>query len=142
AARAFDESMAPMRAWAWLLRKNAICRTPATWRSSTKLPFPVSSRGSSVRLIRAPIILGRMCTWSVIGVGPLAQGLPLPVVVAVKHSGSAGGDSFDFGERFQQRIRVPGVARHDAVVERLADAHGVRRQQDRAGAVEPDERAH
>src|SRR5882757_2804950 len=131
AALAFVASIATMRAWAWSLRRNATCNAFGTCRSSTKLPCPVSSRGSSVRLMRAPMIFGRRCAVSSIGIGSLAQGRPLPVVVAVEHGGAAGRDAPDLGQGLFERGRVPGVARHDALIERLAQADGVRRQQER-----------
>src|SRR5258706_177296 len=58
-ARAAAVSTRTMRAWAWSLRRNAACRAPGVTRSSANAPWPVSRRGSSTRLIRAPIDLGR-----------------------------------------------------------------------------------
>ena len=47
--------MPEIKAWAWSLRRSATCNAPATMRSSVKVPRPVSSRGSSTRLTRAPM---------------------------------------------------------------------------------------
>src|SRR5688572_3474392 len=113
--RAAAVSIETMRAWAWFERRKASASAPATCRSSTKLPAPVKSRGSSVRLIRAPMIFGRRFAWSVIGVGSLAERLPLPVVVAADHDRAVGSDAPDLGERFFQCLHVPGVLRDDAV---------------------------
>src|SRR2546423_15247308 len=95
-ARAAAQSTDTMRACACSLRRNATC-SAFTWRSSTKLPRPVSKRGSSVRFTRAPTILG--LAWiadSFIGAGALAQPLPLRVVVAADHRRATGLDAPDF----------------------------------------------
>src|SRR5262245_210362 len=54
-ARALAVSRSRMRALACVLRSPAAWRTPGGLTSSTKQPAPASSRGSSLRGIRAPI---------------------------------------------------------------------------------------
>src|SRR3974390_2352142 len=114
AARAAAASIATMRAWAWSLRRNATCSAFAAARSSTKRPQPRKSRGSSLRLTRAPMSFGRRSSASVIGVGAFAQGPPLAVVMAADDGRAGGGDAPDLGERFVQRGGIPDVARDDA----------------------------
>src|SRR5436190_7789787 len=101
AARAAVQSIFTMRACARSLRRNATC-SAFTWRSSTKLPRPVSKRGSSVRFTRAPIIFGRAWTTSLIGVGALAQRLPLRVIVAADDGRALLLDPRDLDERLRQ----------------------------------------
>src|ERR1700732_772964 len=52
-------SMRRSRAWACTLRRSATWTSRGGWRSSTKVPAPVSSRGSSSRCTRAPTSFGR-----------------------------------------------------------------------------------
>src|SRR5215212_7882026 len=98
-----------MRACACSLRRNATCSTFGTCRSSTKLPRPVSRRGSSVRFTRAPMIFGRAWMTSLIGIGALAQRLPLRVVVAADHGRAAGFDAADLGKGLLERVVVLNV---------------------------------
>ena len=55
-ARARVASIETMRAWPCGLRRPAAYSIPSRWTSSTKQPSPRSSRGSSLRGMRAPII--------------------------------------------------------------------------------------
>src|SRR5262245_24881187 len=116
-----------MRACACSLRRNATWRTRATWRSSTYAPTPVSSRGSSTRLMRAPTIFGRRCTSgdSVITLPPLAQARPLGGVVAAQDGGAGGFEPPDLGQRIGQRVGVPGIAWKHVAVERRPQAHRI-----------------
>src|SRR5262249_11176306 len=54
--RAALTSIRVIRAWACVLRSDAACRTPGGFTSSTKQPSPCSSRGSSLRGMRAPML--------------------------------------------------------------------------------------
>src|ERR1700730_14924099 len=71
-------------------------------RSAVNDPWPVSNRGSSTRLTRAPMFLGRSprptsapstpnarLRPSVIEVGPFRRGAPLRIVVTADHGGAA-----------------------------------------------------
>src|SRR5688572_29245336 len=142
AARAAAQSIETMRACACSLRRNATCSTFAACRSSTKLPRPVSSRGSSVRFTRAPMIFGLASMTSLIGVGTLAQPLPLRIVVAADHGRALPLDAPYLLPRFQQRVRVPCVARRDITIECRAQAHRVGSKQETPVAIERDQRAH
>src|SRR4029079_19229190 len=73
---------------------------------------------------------------SIIGVGALAQAVPLPVVVAAQGRGARSLDLADLLQRFRQRLAILGVAREDAGIERFAQAYGVAGQQERAAAIE------
>src|SRR5262245_35745895 len=92
--------------------------------------------------MRAPMIFGRArSTPSLIRIGSVAERIPLPVVMTVEHGDAARLDAPDFGKRFYERVSVPGVARHDPLVERLAHAHRVGGEQERSAALEPRQRA-
>src|ERR1043166_4178645 len=142
AACAAPVSIARMRACAWSLRRNAACSTPATCRSSTKLPSPVSRRGSSVRLMRAPTIFGRRsrAACSLLGIRTFAQCRPLRSVVAADDRCAARLDAPYFGERLHQCVGVPRVLRQDAGVEGGAHTHGIGCEQNSTGALKRDER--
>src|SRR5262245_29017925 len=70
-AAASAVSIPVMRACAWALRRMATWSRPGARLSSTKLPWPVSRRGSSSRWTAAPISLGRSS--STIGVDQFAD---------------------------------------------------------------------
>ncbi len=54
AARAADVSIERIAARAKGLRTKQACSIPGSEMSSTKVPWPVSSRASSTRLMRVP----------------------------------------------------------------------------------------
>src|SRR5437764_12502313 len=141
AACAAALSIDTMRACACSLRRNATC-SAFTCRSSTRLPRPVGRRGSSVRFTRAPMSLGRAWTASLIGVGALAQRLPLRVVMAADDCCAARLDTPDFRERFLQRVVILNVLGMHAGVEADAQCHGVGGKQKLSVPLERDQRTH
>src|SRR6476661_8869148 len=125
AARATSQSIDTTRACACSLRRNATCSAFDVCRSSTKLPRPVSRRGSSVRFTRAPMIFGRTPRTSLIGVGALAQRLPLRVIMAADDRRAARLDAADFGEGSVERVVVLNVLGMHAGMETDPQRHGV-----------------
>src|SRR4029077_4428481 len=142
AARAAAPSIDTMRACACSLRRNATCSAFGVCRSSTKLPRPVSRRGSSVRFTRAPMIFGLASITSLIDVGALAQRLPLLVVVAANDRRAARFDAADFSERLHQSFRVPDIARQYPGIERGAQRHGIGGEQKLSVPLQRPQRAH
>src|SRR5579863_615675 len=142
AARAAAASIARMRACGWSLRRKATCSARITCRSSVKAPLPVSRRGSSVRLMRAPTSFGRAWTsgTSFISVGAFAQARPLRLVMAANDGGAARFDAPDLGQRLGQYVRVPGVARNDAGIEGRSYADRIGGQEERAGFFQRNQR--
>src|SRR5215213_3039445 len=129
AARAVAQWIDTMRACACSLRRNATC-SAFTCRSSTKLPRPVSRRGSSVRFTRAPMMFGLASMTSLIGVGALAQRLPLRVVVPADHRCAACFDAADLGKGFLQCVVVLNVPGVDTGVEAGAQRYGIGGEQE------------
>src|ERR1700724_3721270 len=95
-------------------------------RSAVNDPWPVSNRGSSTRLTRAPMFLGRSprptsapstpnARWrpSVIEVGPFRRGAPLRIVVTADHGGAARLDPSGLRRRFHRLADMSGVVRDD-----------------------------
>ena len=61
--------------------------------------------------------------------------------MAAQHGGAARLDALDLGERLEQRVDVPGVARHDARGRASRAAlTGIGGEEERAAAIELDER--
>src|ERR1700726_1882832 len=95
-------------------------------RSAVNNPWPVSNRGSSTRLTRAPMFLGRSprptsapstpnapLRPSVIEVGPFRRGAPLRIVVTADHGGAARLDAPGLRRRFHRLADISGVVRDD-----------------------------
>src|SRR5258706_11488035 len=113
-----------------------MCNARSGFRSAVYSPFPVRSRGSSVRLIGAPTCRGRItsacCARLSLLIAPvsLAQALPLPVVMAADDGRSGLLDPPHLLERLQQCLRIPGVARRGIGIEALPQADRVRSEQE------------
>src|SRR3984893_18558391 len=119
--------MLEVMACAWSLRRNATCIAPGTRRSAVKAPWPVSNRGSSTRLTRAPIFFGRSpepisaasspdarLRPSVIKVGPLFQSVwPVAYRRDRRSSWFCSPRSPDLRPRYHRLADIPGVARGD-----------------------------
>src|ERR1700720_3447662 len=95
-------------------------------RSAVNDPWPVTNRGSSTPLTRAPMFLGRSprptsapstpnarLRPSVIEVGPFRRGAPLRIVVTADHGGAARLDPPGLRRRFQRLADLFGVVRGD-----------------------------
>src|ERR1700719_4424605 len=93
-------------------------------RSAVNDPWPVSNRGSSTRLTRAPMFLGRSprptsapstpnarLRPSVIEVGPFRRGAPLRILVTA--AGAARLDPPGLRRRFHRLADISGVVRDD-----------------------------
>src|SRR5512145_2423157 len=107
--------MLRMRACGRSLRRKATCARRCGARSSTKVPCPVSSRGSSSRFTLAPMSFGLIA--SVIGVAALLELVPLGLVVAADDGHAPGLDAPDLLERAVKVLRAPGVARKDVQIQ-------------------------
>src|SRR5262245_62668512 len=117
--RAASASILAMRACAWSLRRSATCTIRRGCRSSTNVPCPVSSLGSSTRFTRAPTSFGL-----VIAVPALLELLPLGLVVAADDGGAASLDAADLLEGAVEVLRTPGVVRQNVAI--VVGAHAVR----------------
>ena len=73
--------------------------------------------------------------------GPLAQGLPLFCIVTAQYGGTALLQTPYLGQRPQEHLPVPGVARDNVPVERGAEADRIRGKQELAATVKRNERA-
>lgn len=81
-------------------------------------------------------------TYLFIDIGSLAQAGPLPGIMTANDRSARGFDTPDLRQRFHQCISVPGVARDDTSVERLAQTDGVAGEQEHAASVELCQRAY
>src|ERR1700677_411439 len=72
---------------------------------------------------------------------PLAQALPLTVIMPADDGCAGLLDPAYLSVRLQERIRIPGVARRGIRIQILAQAHGVGRQKERSIPIEMDGRS-
>src|SRR6202030_3970341 len=95
-------------------------------RSAVNDPWPVSNRGSSTRLTRAPMFLGRSprptsapstlnarLRPTVIEVGPFRRGAPLRILVTANKAGAVPLDPPGPRRRFHRLAYISGVVRDD-----------------------------
>src|ERR1700722_1801874 len=73
---------------------------------------------------------------------PLAQALPLSVIMPADNGCAGLLDPAYLAKRVQQRIHIPGVAGRGIRIKIFAQAHGVGRQKKRAIPIEMDSRSH
>src|ERR1700692_1362668 len=71
-----------------------------------------------------------------IGLSPLAQALPLRVIMAADDRCAGVLDPAYFAVGVQQRFRIPGIARRRIGIEVFAQAHRVRREKKRPIPIE------